>query len=244
MVADVHSLLVVVGRDSESQVSLRKAVVLARHLGTRVDLLLCDAEPVSVASEASAARILEGLRGSIAADDVVIETSWAGGTSLRDGISRRLGARRSTLVLRSIGGCEDSVRRRATPAERELLSSGCEAPLWLARRAAWAPNPRLAMAPDPRVRRCPIWGQAAVQCATMLARGSRVDLEVLEGTPPGSLDALLLPMPRAGDGAACARAMSLVDGLDCDLVLIPTATESGGALRPLSRRRAAPALSS
>ncbi len=239
----MQSLLVVVGRESESQASLRKAMVVARHLGACVDLLLCESEPSSPASEAGATRILEALRGSIAADAVLIETSWAGGVSLRAGIARRLGVRRSSLVVRSICGSADAGSRRASLAERELVSGGFHAPLWLSRRPAWAPSPRFGLAPDLGARGCPAWSDSARQLARVLARGSPAEVELLQGSPPAAIDALLLPAPGPGDGAAAARAQGLVDEVDCDLVFVPTAGMSGAVAESFSPRRLdAPAL--
>lgn len=244
MFAPVQSLLVVVGRESESQVSLRKAVVLARHLGVRVELFLCESEPVTAASEASAMRILDALRSSIAADDVTIGTGWAGGISLREGVARRLFDHRPSLVLRSISAGAKSGVGRVSPAERELVTGGCQAPLWLARRSAWAPHPRFMVSPDTEAQRCPAWGNSALQLARMLARGARADVEVREGVLADSVDALFLPAPRPGDVVAEARIEGLVERLDCDLVFVPRARTSGDVPAALSARRAAPALSS
>jgi hypothetical protein len=239
-----QSLLVVVGRESESQDSLRKAVILARHLGAQVDVFLCESEPATAASEASAHRILDALRGSITADDVRIATGWAGGTSLWDGIAGRMALRRTCLVLRSIAGAAASGRARATGAERELMRR-CAVPLWLARRAAWAPRPRFAV--DSASADCAstaAWIRSAMHLAETVARGCRADIELAKGADAGAIDALFVPSSGAGDGAAVARAEGLFQQVDCDLVLVPPAGADGAAPSWVSLDRVARAVSS
>jgi hypothetical protein len=91
---------------------------------------------------------------------------------------------------------------------------------------------------------CPAWAKTASQLARMLARGSAAHVECLEGPLPGSIDALFLPTPRAGDDTAAARTGRLLDQLDCDLVFVPQASTAGAASQAFSPRRGARALSS
>jgi hypothetical protein len=244
MSGGMASLLVVVGRESESQDSLRKAVILARHLGAQVDVFLCESEPPTTASEASAHRILDALRGSITADDVRISTAWAAGTSLWDGIAGRLALRRTCLVLRSIAGAAGIGRARASGAERELMRR-CDVPLWLARRAAWAPRPRFAV--DSAAAHCAgteAWIRSAMDLAGAVARGCRADIELAKGADAGAIDALFVPSSGVGDGTAVERAERLFQRVDCDLVLVPPAVAGDAAVSWVSPGRVARALSS
>lgn len=234
------SLLVVVGREAESQLALRKALMLARHTGARVELLLCEPEPVTAASRGSACRILEALRGSIAADDVTIETHWAGGASLREAIACRLADARDCIVLRSIAGATASGSARSAAAERDLLL-GCDAPLWLTRRAAWAPQPRFVLGSAAGSGEA--WTGTAARLARALARGCGAQVErAARGELPSRIDAFFAPAARPGEAAATAWVEGLIRQLDCDLVFVPAAAAAGAL--PFSPWRDAPVLSS
>src|SRR5688572_26184156 len=88
----LRSILVVIERGDASQHALRKACVLARHFGAKLELFLCDAERAYTmrhaydrrgVAEARAScvtdgrRFLDALRKSVAADDIDIDIDAA-----------------------------------------------------------------------------------------------------------------------------------------------------------------------
>lgn len=241
----LESVLVVVGRAPESQVGLRKAVVLARHFSATLELLLCEPDPVTDAMQAGAQRVLAALRGSIAAGDVQVETSWVGGASLSDGIARRVAARRPGIVLRSVAGPAELGRLPIGLADRELLRS-CEAPLLLTRRASWAPRPRFAVGTpehwvDPATE--PGSGRDwACEFARALAGGCHG--EVAEVAMTSGIDALLVPQPGPEQGIGSSVAEILLDEDECDLIVMPALRPPALPAAEFTRRRGVRAVSS
>lgn len=238
---EIRSILVAVDRDG-GQVKrvAAKAVALARLMGARLELFLCDAEAAfsrqhqyerEVAARAKEAclvqsrRYLEKLRRELAADDVEISLSVACESPLYESIVRAVNRSRPDLVIR---GAASSAP--LDPNAWELVRA-CPAPLLLTRGQPWKTPPLVAAAVDISPGESAELNRAILHAAAGLAGVAGGKIQVLHA---GRFDAA---MPAALDsGRAALREMATeagLEGAECHLI----DGEPAAALRDFSAHR-------
>ena len=199
----MKSILVVVERRDRAHDTLARAVMLARHLGARLELFLCDAEPAYVlrhlydargAEEArqsclaSARHYLESLCHSVVAEDVRISIDVACESPLYKGILHKVLQMCPDLVIKGAGGGSANgdrpARSRALDVNDWQLVRTCPVPLLLVRGAPWGPRPQIGAAVDVSEEETPGLVRAILQMAGCIARSCNGDLDVLYGSGP------------------------------------------------------------
>ena len=154
----VNSILVVVDRSPAAADATAKAVLLARQLGARVELFMCDAERAYALSQAyiptgveearqaciaDTHRYLEALRQSAAAADVSISIDAGCHSPLYESIVRKVLRERPDLVIKNVAGTSC----RLDTTDWQLMRT-CPATLLLTRGRPWQSPPRFAAAVD------------------------------------------------------------------------------------------------
>lgn len=255
----LHSMLVIVERISEAQVALQKASVVARHFGAMIELFNCDAERNwgmralngSHAGELARAscgvdsrRLLEALRGSIAAEDIVIKTSYDCEHTLHEGVERKIAESRPGLVVWCVTTSSEERESRLSAAEWHLIRV-CAAPLLLTRRRSWAPQPRLLAAIDLSCGALVPAALAVLDAASHLAEGCEGELDVVVvGTPGEHADAQGVLRRLAGRASGRGGPVDILEGspqiglarrvvdhaIDVVVTQGPAATDSNGRL--------------
>ncbi|MGH8308723.1 MAG: universal stress protein [Steroidobacteraceae bacterium] len=182
------SILVVVERGATHHHALRKACVLARHFGARLELFLCDAEHAyalrhsydrhGVAEARNAcigdARLfLDALRKSLGAADIDIQLDAACESPLHEGIVHKVLRSRPDMVVKSLGPF-------LTAADWHLIRT-CPTPLMLARGNTWQPQPKFAAAVDVSDEETPGLARSIVHTGEYLSLGCSGALEILHG---------------------------------------------------------------
>jgi len=154
----VKSILVVVDRSPTAADAVRKAMLLARAAGSRVELFMCDAErgyslsqayvPTGVEQARQACLIdsrrhLEMLKRMANADDVSITIDVACESPLYESIVKKVIRDRPDLVIKNVAG----VLNRFDVTDWQLMRA-CPATLLLTRGRQWQSPPRFAAAVD------------------------------------------------------------------------------------------------
>jgi nucleotide-binding universal stress UspA family protein len=136
-------LLVVVEAEETASAVLGRAILLARHFDSRIDVLFC-AKPDGVES---GQRFIKGLLASVAAADVPIESCVRTGFSTSAIILERLTQFPADLLIKAPCGRDSLHRRMWTSNDWQLLqATSCD--LLLTRGRPWRPVPRIAAAID------------------------------------------------------------------------------------------------
>lgn len=197
----LKSILVVIERGAAAHHALRKACVLARHFGARLELFLCDAEHAYTlrhsydrhgiaearnACIADARLFLDALRKSLGAADIDIQIDAACESPLHEGIVHKVLHSRPDLVVKSLGPF-------LTAADWHLIRT-CPVPLMLARGSTWHPQPKFAAAIDVSDEETPGLATSIVHAAECLSLGCSGVLEIFHGAhlcaPEGARAAL------------------------------------------------------
>ena len=154
----VKSILVVVDRSTSAADAVRKAVLLARAAGARVELFMCDAErgyslsqayvPTGVEQARQACLIesrrhLEMLKRMANADDLPITIDVACESPLYESIVKKVMRDRPDLVIKNVAGALN----RFDVTDWQLMRA-CPATLLLTRGRQWQSPPRLVAAVD------------------------------------------------------------------------------------------------
>jgi universal stress protein E len=155
-------LLVVLDRSSSDQVVLEKAAKLARRLGARLELFLCDAEhayelkhdyepthseAVSRECITQAIDYLTGLRASANLQGIDSSVSAACESPLYEGIVRKVVQSRPDMVIKHASGLHSSAQAAFDPNDWQLMRK-CPVTLLMTRGRTWHVHPRFAAAVD------------------------------------------------------------------------------------------------
>jgi hypothetical protein len=145
------SILLIAEAEDSIQQSINRALMVARYLRARLDILFCSTErgyvPLSAQApetRAQAHAYLESLRTSVAAPDVQITTDAAFEGRLHEQVARKAQAAGSAVIVKSterLGG--HSELRIDWP-----LLMHAPAPVLLTQGRAWQPRPRFGLAVD------------------------------------------------------------------------------------------------
>lgn len=249
--ASRSTILVIAERSGDPQSALQKASILARHLGTGIELFSCDEDHAwAVAQRHSSAdarlvldacladslRYLGSLRGSVAANDLEIHASVACARSLHEGLLARVDELRPRLLVKD---CTEALVRGPgvilRSDERQLIRNP-PAPLLLSRGRPWAPVPQITAF-------CAAGGSVdrdtsrERQLGEELAASCHGHFSCFEYTAETDLEALiaqqrvdvLIVAAEGGEGEASQpRVESLIGNVHCDVLVVPRASSVGG----------------
>jgi hypothetical protein len=147
------SILLIAEAEDSIQQSTNRALMLARYLRARLDILFCSTERGYLSRSAQAAETraqaheyLESLRASLAAPDVEITTEAAFEGRLHEQVLHKARAAGSTIIVKST---ERFGSRRAVRIDWPLLQHA-PAPVLLTQGRAWHPRARFAVALEVR----------------------------------------------------------------------------------------------
>jgi nucleotide-binding universal stress UspA family protein len=146
------SILLIAEREEPVHQAANRALMLARYLGARLDILLCDTErrhtpphpQAHSRATAEAHQYLDSLRKSIVATDVEVTTDVDFAGPLHEQVARKVRTGHPLLVVKSAD-------REATSRDSRLsceLICDCPAPLLLTLGRPWHPRARLAAVID------------------------------------------------------------------------------------------------
>lgn len=240
MSKEIRSILAAVDRDGRQMKRVAaKAVTLARLMGARLELFLCDAEAAfsrrhqyerEAAARAKEAclidsrRYLEKLRREVATDDVEISLSVACESPLYESIVRAVNRSRPDLVIRGAAPCVP-----LDPNAWELVRA-CPVPLLLTRGQPWKTPPIVAAAVDISPGESEELTRAILHAAAGLANVAGGRIQVMHA---GRFDPAL---PAALDFRRAALREKAreagIEGAECHLV----DGEPAAALRDFSAR--------
>jgi nucleotide-binding universal stress UspA family protein len=183
------SILLVTEREDQVHQGVSRALMLARYLQVRLDILFCDPQRHHAAqADRSPARVtddahqfLESLRKAITAPDVEITTDAGIEGSTHEIVARKVRREHSGLVVKSAG------RRR--PGHRDAvdwqLVHSCPAPLLLTRGRAWHPRPRFAAAVDASSSRSPDLSADIASSTLLLGSACSALVDLVHVQPDG-----------------------------------------------------------
>lgn len=137
-------LLVVVEPAETSSAVLSRAIPIARHFDSKIDLLLCVR---SDADKEAGERFLKGLTSGVAGADVSISCLVREGPSVAEIVAARLQEVPAELVIKYPSDA-DSLRRRLWKTNDWQLLQACAAHVLLTRGRPWHAEPRFAAAID------------------------------------------------------------------------------------------------
>jgi nucleotide-binding universal stress UspA family protein len=207
-VAKIVSILLVAAREHSIHQSVSRALMLARYLQARLDILLCDSErPLAADSGRGAShateeahQYLEALRKSVSAADIEITTDAAFEGPLHELVAQKARKENSTLVIKS------ATQLRTTHglhANWQLIES-CPVPLLLTHGRPWHPRARFAAAIDVMDRQWPGLTDRVTKSITSLKGACGADLDLVYAQPDR------LPLAPEGESPAQLRLEKLM----------------------------------
>jgi universal stress protein E len=214
------SILVIVERTADVAALMRKALVLARALGARLELFQCDAEQAFVlahaydqegvraaraASTTAGLRYLSGLRDLADAGGVEIAIDAQCESPLYESVVRKVLHGAPDVVMKAIA--VEGARKHGTPDPNDWqLMRTCPATLMLSGSRAWHDPPRFAAAIDVSEEETPDLACSVLEAAAVLAQGFRAKLDAVYGESgsPSQPPARLEKLRRLCDGSGVA----------------------------------------
>ncbi len=192
LVKDPTFLLAVLDRSTSDHALIVKAARLARRLGARLELFLCDAEhayelkhdyepshneAVRRSCIAQAVEYLAGLRAAAGLPEILTSVSAACESPLYEGIVRKVMESRPNMVIKNAGGVQSPARAAFDPNDWQLMRK-CPVTLLMTRGRAWHAHPRFAAAVDMSAEETAGLARSIVETSAMLsaAHGSETDV--------------------------------------------------------------------
>ena len=195
---NLRTILAVVDTGGQARNVLEKAVRLARHFGSKIELFLCDSEHAYILDRAYDAsgvdrartlcleegrRYLEHLRSECRASDVSIDIDVSCESPLYEGIVHKAKECGANLVIKSPTG-EHPMRRLSLGANDWQLARACPASLMLVRGRKWNAPPRFAAAVDVSDAETSAVARRVMYTAEYLALGCGAELEMMHCEDP------------------------------------------------------------
>jgi universal stress protein E len=193
----VKSILVVVDRGPAAAEALTKAVLLARKLGARIELFLCDAERGYALSQAyvptgveearracveGAELYLDVLKQSAVADDIQITFEARCESPLYESIVKKVLRQCPDLVIKSAAGIHGQKPVRFDATDWQLMRT-CPANLMLTRGRPWQARPRFAAAIDASGAETEGLAGDILNAAQLVTKCSGGELDVIYAEP-------------------------------------------------------------
>ncbi|HUL18986.1 MAG TPA: universal stress protein [Steroidobacteraceae bacterium] len=227
------SILVVLERTGDPAPVLRRAVVLARQTGARLDICLCEAEAafalqhqfdtggtdrVRQLSQQKAHAWIERVWQSLGAADVPVHIEIVFESPMFEAVRRRAQASHPELVVRGIGTAAECT---FSVADADLVRA-CPAPLLLTRGRPWRTHPAVAAALDVSGEEPPQLIHRVLAAAADIARRCGASVELLFAQPEGSAALAQPPQARLASHAAAAgvnvAAMHVLSGEPAEVI--------------------------
>ncbi len=208
------SILVVLERTGDPAPVLSRAVVLARQLGARLDICLCEAEAafalqhqfdtaatdrVRQWSQQKAHAWIERAWQSVGAPDVAVNIEVVFESPMFEAVRRRAQALHPQLVVRGIGTAAECT---FSVADADLVRA-CPAPLLLTRGRPWRVHPTVAAALDLSGEEPPQLIHRVLLAAADIARRCGASVELLYAQRE-TLAAVAQPQAQLASHAAAA----------------------------------------
>jgi len=185
-------LLVVLDRSSSDHALVTKAARLARRLGARLELFLCDAEhayelkhdyeprhndAVRRSCVTQAVEYLNGLRTAAHLPEILTSVSAACESPLYEGIVRKVMESRPNMVIKNASGVDSPARWAFDPNDWQLMRK-CPVTLLMTRGRAWRAHPRFAAAVDMSAQETAGLAHSIIETSAVLsaAHGSETDV--------------------------------------------------------------------
>lgn len=185
-------LLVVFDRSTADHALVVKAARLARRLGARLELFLCDAEhayelkhdyepshtdAVRRSCVTQALEYLTGLRAAAGLPEILTSVSAACESPLYEGIVRKVAESHPDMVIKSASGVHSAARVAFDPNDWQLMRK-CPVTLLMTRGRAWHAQPRFAAAVDMSGEETAGLARSILETSAMLsaAHGSETDV--------------------------------------------------------------------
>ncbi len=198
---DPPLLLAVLDRSTSDHGLVVKAARLARRLGARLELFLCDAEhayelkhdyepshgdAVRRSCVTQAVDYLTGLRAVAGMPDILTSVSAVCESPLYEGIVHKVTESRPRMVIKNASGVHSLARAAFDPNDWQLMRK-CPVTLLMTRGRAWRAHPRFAAAVDMSAEETAGLARSIVEISAMLSatHGSETDLLYSEGDGVG-----------------------------------------------------------
>jgi universal stress protein E len=192
-VKDPTCLLAVLDRSTSDHALVTKAGRLARRLGARLELFLCDAEhayelkhdyepshndAVRQNCVAQAVEYLSGLRSAAGLPGILTSISAACESPLYEGIVHKVIESRPDMVLKNASGVHFPARAAFDPNDWQLMRK-CPVTLLLTRGRDWHAHPRFAAAVDVSAEETAGLAHGIIETSAMLSAAHGSDTDVL-----------------------------------------------------------------
>ncbi len=196
----MSSILLLVERGDQAQRALNKALLLARHMNSTLELFLCETERY-VPANSPGAQALERSREAQLAEaraylltlcktmqcpEIEVSSEAVSHVSLREALLEKLQRSRPDLVVKAVNAGQPDPDELG--GRDWLLIASCAAPLLLARDRAWHPAPRFAAAVDCEDRQHEPLGRKLMAIGEMLSRECAAELDILCARPAADAD--------------------------------------------------------
>ena len=185
-------VLAVLDRSTSDHALLPKSARLARRLGARLELFLCDAEhayelkhdyepshidAVRRSCIAKAVDYLGGLRTAAGLPEILTSISAACESPLYEGIVRKVMESHPDMVVKNASGVQSPAQAAFDPNDWQLMRK-CPVTLLMTRGRAWHAHPRFAAAVDMSAEETAGLAHGIVETSAMLsaAHGSETDI--------------------------------------------------------------------
>jgi hypothetical protein len=183
------SILLVIEREDAIHRSVSRALMLARYLHARLDIMFCDIAGPSMRPSSTALSsvskdaqdYLFSLRNYIIAPDIEITTNAAFEGTVAEHVLRKLQSNSCAMVIKSVSRVHDGLVD-ARPAWDLIRNS--RAPLLLTRGEPWHPKPRFAAAVDFMNRRSSGQPLAVAQIGESLRLACDAQLDLIRVQAP------------------------------------------------------------
>ncbi len=157
----INNILVIVDPTAQEHPAVGKGALLARKLGARLELYVCDtkasrevraaaraAKPGNRPSPVNLKGFLEGLAGTIRQNGVDVTTEVDSGDPLHVALIERARCTTAGLIIKDTHHHSLAQRTFLTNTDWELIRA-CPTPLLLTKPDAWASAPKICAAVDP-----------------------------------------------------------------------------------------------
>lgn len=196
-------LLAILDRSTSDHALVAKAARLARRLGARLELFLCDAEHAHELKHdyelshrdamrrsyvTQAREYLTGLRVAVGLPETLTSVSAACESPLYEGIVRRVNESRPDMVIKNTSGVHYAARVAFDPNDWQLMRK-CPVTLLMTRGRAWHAHARFAAAVDVSGEQTAGLAHSIIKTSAMLsaAHGCQTDILYSEsGDVPGA----------------------------------------------------------
>jgi len=194
-VSKIKSILVVANRDDSDKSLLEKAVRLARRLGARIELFVCDSEHAYtmrraydstgveqawLSSFSDSCDYLQTLSQAVNAPDVSILVDAVCDSPHYHAVVEKVRSCKPDLVMKSTAGAHPLRRFTLDSNDWELMRA-CPATLLLSRGKQWGAHPRFVALVDVSPDETPSLPESIVSTADLLARTCGGEVDVVFG---------------------------------------------------------------